>query len=547
MVNWLISGAEVADGSLGPLKRANVAIKDGRIRVLSPTEHPPAERTLDATNHIVAPGLIDVHSHNDLVAVAGSCLGDKITQGVTTEVVGNCGYSPFPITQKNSDILGELLEIIAPGKWRPNWRTWSDFAEATNRAGCQANLVGQVGHAMLRSGVLGMDMRKPSSSEVDEMQHLLSKCLNEGASGLSFGLMYHPSGFAQREEIAALCAVAADHHAFVSVHLRSYSATGLLPGMEEMISIAEQTGARLLLSHLSPTGRHSSTVLPEMLTSVEAAQVRGLDVAFDRYPYEHAYSRLSLLVPQWALAGGTDAMVDRLHDTELVTTILAQIDRFVADVGYDCIQLSGVSTGRYRDRTLASIAENTGRTPARCVVEILEELGTAAPIVLKLSDMPTQRRILAHESCMVGSDGIPCLGGTHPRTFGTFSRILGSFVRGGTLSLPQALHKMTGQPASWLGLKDRGVVRDGAVADLIVFDSAKIEDRSTFENPYAPSVGIHAVFVGGEPAVLGGEMTGNMGGQTLTCRAEKGGPTTPLQRETPPKACGSTYRTGSPK
>jgi N-acyl-D-amino-acid deacylase len=508
MLSCLVTGARVADGMGSPLVELSVGITEGRIRILDPEDRPPAGQTIDASGCVLAPGFIDIHSHNDLVAVSGYCLNDKISQGVTTEVVGNCGYSPFPITQKNQAMLDDLLTIISPGHWTPAWHDWSGYAQKSAQAGCQANLIGQVGHAMLRSAVMGMEMRAPTAPELREMQRLLAHCLDSGASGLSFGLMYHPSGFAEAEEITALCSVAAQHDTFVSVHLRSYSNTGLLPAMQEMIAAAERSGARLLISHLSPAGKHAPHLVQEMFSAVEVAQARGVDIAFDRYPYEHAFSRLSLLFPKWILEGDPAALATRLRDPATIDRVLPDIDQFVAAIGYDCIELTG------------SQSASTGVDPARCAADLLLALGTSAAIILRLSDIPTQKRVLSHSLCMVGSDGVPCLGGTHPRTFGTFARVLGPFVRGAEgLALPNAIYKMTGQPATWLGLRDRGRIANDTIADLVIFDPLQIADRSTFERAYEVSAGIQHVFIGGQPVVTDGKVMNPKLGKILSCRA----------------------------
>jgi N-acyl-D-amino-acid deacylase len=516
MVDWQIIGGQVADGLGGPLFAANVVLEDGRITVLGAGERVNATRTIGATGRVITPGFIDIHSHNDLVPMGAVYFADKVSQGVTTEVVGNCGFSPWPITERNRGLVREQLEIIAPGAWHADWTTWEGYASALERAGSQTNLIGQVGHGTLRSAVMGMDLRAPTIPELDTMQRLLAQCLREGAAGLSFGLMYHPSGFADRDEIRALCEVAADYAAFVSVHLRAYGSEGLLPGMEEMIWAAEQAGVRLQLSHLSPTGLKADSLLDAMFASVEAASSRGLVIGFDRYPYEHAFTQLAQLFPKWALAGGRDATVERLADEPAIERAITDIDRFVCEIGYDGIELRGEAAKEFQGLSLATIAHREGVSPARCAIKILCELGTAVPITLRLSNMELQKRVLAHPLCMVGSDGVARPGGTHPRTLGTFPRVLGPLVREGVLSLPQAIHKMTGQPANWLGITDRGRVVDGAIADLVIIAPATIGDKATFADPYARSVGIDSVFVAGQPVLLDGIVTDTRPGGVIS-------------------------------
>jgi N-acyl-D-amino-acid deacylase len=442
-------------------------------------------------------------------------LADKVSQGVTTEVVGNCGYSAFPVTDRNRPFLDELLRIISPGPWTGEFRSWQEYADAVERSGTQVNLVGQVGHALLRSAVLGLDIEPPSQRQLSDMQRLLATSLAEGAAGLSFGLMYHPGSFTQHDELKALCEVVADHGGFVSVHLRSYDHEGLLASIDEMISAAGRTGVRLQFSHLSPTGRVGQTLTEPMLTKIDDAADAGMTVAFDRYPYPDAFSRLSVLFPKWALAGGPDAVNARLDDPEQLKMIASSVEHFLLDVGFDGVIFVGAASGPLRNKSLADIAKETGRPAPYCAATALREMGSATPIRLKLSTMEAQERILQHPLCMVGSDGVPCCGGTHPRTFGTYSRILGPMVRDDKISLPQAIHKMTAQPADWLGLADRGRIQNGAIADLVLFDPDTIVDRSTFDDPYVFSAGIKSVFVAGHEVFRDGEVQDASPGRVL--------------------------------
>ncbi len=524
MVDCLITGAMVADGTGVPLIKANVAMDAGRIAVLQPAERPPADRVLAADGMVVAPGFIDIHSHNDLVAVCDAHLNDKVSQGVTTEVFGNCGFSPFPVTSENGHLLEQLTSLILPGKMTfpddRKWGGWRQFAEAIKAAGCQANVVGQVGHIMLRSAIMGMSLRTPTDGEIEAMQALLSRCLDEGASGLSFGLMYHPSSYAEPREIRALCKVAAEHGALVSVHLRGYDGKTLISSMNELIEAAEATGASLQLSHLAPTGADAQQLTELMLDAVDAAASRGLDVSLDRYPYEKGMSRLGLIFPKWVAADSTDAMLERLADPAALQRMIPEVDAFVAHIGYDHIAFVRDCDPSFIGKTVARVASKLGLAPAAAAAKVMLDSAGLAGIVLTLSTMTTQERVIKHCLCMVGSDGIPSLHGTHPRTFGTFARVLGPFVRKGVLSLPEAIRKMTSLPADRLGLKERGRVADGYVADLAVFNPATVGDTSTFADPYAKSSGIVEVFVAGQPVYRNGQILDVTPGEVLTCRAQ---------------------------
>jgi N-acyl-D-amino-acid deacylase len=518
MVDVLISAARIADGLGNPLFNADLAIEQGVMRILRSDQTVSAVERIDATGLVLAPGFIDIHAHNDLVAASGVYLDDKVLQGVTTEVNGNCGFSPFPITDRNRHLQNELLSIIAPGKWQGDWTSWSQYADTVRHCGSPTNIVGQVGHGALRSAVLEMASRDPTTHELREMQHLLDRCLEDGASGLSFGLMYSPSCFAKEKEIAALSEVVTAHQAFVSVHLRSYDQHHLIPSMREMLDAVCGAGARLLLSHLAPSGVSAASAVDPMLELVEAAVADGLDVAFDRYPYEHAFTCLSLLFPKWLLAGDQESVTRRLGEAATEARVAAELDSFIADIGYPNIRLFGSEYGPWNGLSLTELGARLDMIPSVATITALKMHGGSAPITMQLTDMSVQERLVQHPLCMIGSDGVPCRGGTHPRTFGCFARVVGPVVRRGVLTLPQAIHKMTGQPAQWLGLADRGRIQDGVPADLVLFDADTIADERSFADPYAPPAGIHFVFVGGHAVVRNGKATALRPGKMLSPR-----------------------------
>lgn len=522
MVECVVTGARIADGSGASLFQSDLIIDNGLLKLVKPGQAPDAKRVISAKGLVAAPGFIDIHSHNDLVAVTKAELSDKVSQGVTTEVFGNCGFSGFPVTAANSHLTQQLTALIAPSRVSVTddmrWPNWKEFSEAVRHVGTQANVVGQVGHIMLRSAVMGMSMREPNATELLSMQDILAQCLEEGASGLSFGLMYHPSSYAEREEIRALCQVVADHNAFVSVHLRGYDSKSLVTSMNELIWAAEVTGARLQLSHLSPTGRDAQGLTERMLEIVDQAVERGVDVALDRYPYDKGMSRLGLIIPKWVVADSEEAMLERLSDPDTVARMVPEIDAFVEHIGYDQIKLVRNCDPSLVGKTLSEASELMGMSPGTASARIMNDSRGLAGIILTLSTMAAQERVLKHELCMVGSDGIPSLEGTHPRTFGTFARVLGPFVRSGILTLEEAIYKMTGLPAERIGLERRGRIQNDFIADLVLFDPTSIRDESTFEKPYTPSSGIHEVFVAGTSVYRDGKALDAHPGRILTCR-----------------------------
>ncbi|MFL9886701.1 D-aminoacylase [Paraburkholderia agricolaris] len=525
MVDCLILGGTIVDGTGRPPYRSDLAIDGDRIQILRDAAIPQAKRIVPAEGLAVAPGFIDIHSHNDLVAVMGARLNDKVSQGVTTEIFGNCGFSAFPVTSRNAHLTPDLTSLIAPRKLDVEqgvgWPDWASFRAAVLDAGCQANVVGQVGHMMLRSAVMGMALRLPTAEELTEMEVLLARCLKQGASGLSFGLMYHPSSYAEEAEIQSLCQVAAEHDAVVSVHLRGYDVSTLISSMGELISIAETTGVRLQLSHLSPTGRDAQGLAEIMLDAIDRAISRGIDVALDRYPYEQGMSRLGLIFPKWVVSGGSEEMLRRLSSDTEIARMTPEIDSFVRPIGYDQIVINRNCEPELIGKSILDISEIMGIAPAAAAARVMRDSEGLAGIVLTLSTMATQRRVIQHCLCMVGSDGMPSLDGTHPRTFGTFPRVLGPFVRSGILSIEEAIAKMTSLPARRFGLQERGEIKDGFIADLVLFDPAVIADESTFEEPYRLASGIHEVIVAGKSVHRNGENLDVLPGTVLTGRVSR--------------------------
>lgn len=526
MVDCLIRGGTIVDGSGGALFAADLAITAGRLQVLERGASPIAERIIHCEGMMVAPGFIDVHSHNDLVAVTQAEICDKVSQGVTTEIIGNCGFSAFPSTSENEELAENLMSLITPEKLseqhRRAWRNWQEFSSALRNEGCQANVVGQVGHMMLRSAVMGMSMRRPAPVQLATMQRLLAESFEQGASGLSFGLMYNPSSYAERNEITELCRTAALHGKFVSVHLRGYDAESLLTSMAELIDAAEETRARLQLSHLSPTGRDAQGLTDQMLDAVDEAIARGVDVALDRYPYEHGMSRLELIFPKWVVSDSPAMMIERLSNRSDLERMYPEIDKFVGSIGYENIKLNRNCDSAFIGKSLHEVSVLLDVAPAAAAAKVMRDSRGFAGIILTLSTMETQERVIQHCRCMIGSDGMPSLRATHPRTFGTFPRVIGPFVSRGVLTLQEAVFKMTGLPAERFGLVERGRIANGFIADVAIFDPNFVTDRSTFESPYQVADGIKEVLVAGETVYRNGEILPARPGRVLTCRIPTG-------------------------
>jgi N-acyl-D-amino-acid deacylase len=499
----LITNGTVIDGTGAPRYRADVAIVGDRVVAVSrtPLAHTGAKRVIDATNRIVAPGFIDMHAHLDpLPQLPGA--RSAVTQGVTTALGGPDGSSPWPFAAYLT-------------------------ARETQRIGI--NVAYLVGHNTVRRAVMDVANRAPTADELARMRAMIAQGMHEGAFGMSTGLKYIPGAYSNVDEVVALAQVAADSGGIYTSHLRE-EGLGLLDGVAEAIEIGRRAHIPIVLTHHKAVGQAmwgKSVVTLHMLDSARAA---GVDVMADVYPYTATHTGISVLIPSWALADGDSAFARRLADPVLADSIRRGIifnilnDRGGGDISR--VQFAKATWDRTLEgKTLADWAKRRGMTPtpengATLVIEAERKGGANA--IYHVLDEDDVKRIMRHPMVMIGSDGrlsTPGEGHPHPRGYGTFPRVLGHYVRDEhVLTLEQGVHKMTGMPAARLGLGDRGVLRTGAAADVVVFDADRIADRATFENPHQYAVGIDYVFVNGVPAVDGGRYMDTRAGRVLRRR-----------------------------
>ncbi|MEY8041450.1 amidohydrolase family protein [Saccharopolyspora cebuensis] len=516
----VITGGEVVDGTGAPRRRRDVGITGGRIAEISPGPL-TGGTVVDAAGQVVAPGFIDLHSHADYTLQAAPAATTQIRQGVTTLITGNCGHSPFPVRDvellRRASILGD-----AGMSW--DWRDAAGFRRTLDGTAPAVNVGLQVGHHAVRLAVLGDADRAPDADELAAMCALVAEAGRQGAVGFSTGLIYAPGVFADAAEVRALVATAARAGLLYSTHVRDES-SGLLDAVREAIEAAEAGGARLEVSHLKATGPGNHGAVVEALALIDAARERGLDVAADVYPYAASSTALVSRLPSWALAGGRAALLARLADPAVRDRIAREVRAsFGHDADPEGIVLADLPAGPYRGstgRSIADIGRAEGTDPAEAALRVLAAHDAEVTIVhhgMSEADVDT---VLRHPEVSVASDGWTLTergaGRPHPRSFGTFARVLGRYVRErGVLDLEEAVRKMTSLPASRLRLADRGVLAPGAVADVVVFDPATIVDRATYEQPWQLATGCTAVLVGGVPALLAGEPTGRTAGRVLT-------------------------------
>jgi N-acyl-D-amino-acid deacylase len=528
MDDLLIRGGHVIDGTGMPGVDADVSIGAGRILAVERRSSRPARRVIDARGQVVAPGLIDIHTHSDFTLPLNPRAESKIRQGVTLEVVGNCGFSVAPALPGRMATLREYLAPSAPGLPLDE-TTFAEYVAAFPAT--SVNVIFQVGHNTLRLMTSGMESRPITSEELATMERLLVEALSAGAWGLSSGLFTAPGCHADQAEILALARVLRRHGAAYSSHIRD-EANRVDEAVREAIAVAEATGVHVQIAHLKLSGTDNWGGAARLLGEIAAARRRGLPVDCDAYPYDTATNPLRNLLPRWVVEGGIPAMLERLGRAEVRARVRADITRdglnnFGRIPSWDVVRVAiAPNLPDEAGRTLGEIARRRGVDPLDGVCDLLiADRGETRILITSMSERDVWS-ITGAPWVLVGSDanalatsGATSRGKPHPRSYGTHARLLGACVRDlGLLTLPAAIHKTTGAAASALGLDDRGVLREGAWADVAVFDPSRIADLATYDDPHRYAVGVSAVVVNGEVVVDGGDHTGALPGRRLRRR-----------------------------
>jgi N-acyl-D-amino-acid deacylase len=525
MDDLLIRGGHVIDGTGAPGRDADVSVEAGRIVAVERRASRPARRVLDARGQVVAPGFIDIHTHSDFTLPLNPRAESKIRQGVTLEVVGNCGFSVAPALPER---LAMLREYLAPSAAGLSFGAASFAEYVAAFPPTSVNVIFQVGHNTLRLMAVGMDDRPPTADELATMEQLLAEGLSAGAWGLSSGLFTPPGCFADSTEVHALARVLRRHGAAYSTHMRD-EADRVGEAVREALAVAEATGVHVQIAHLKLSGTDNWGGARRLLGEIEAARRRGLAVDCDAYPYDTATNPLRNLLPRWLVEGGIPAMLERLARRDVRQRIRADIGRdgltnFGRIPSWDVVRVA-VSPHQPHEagRTLEEIARRRAVDPLDAVCDFLADDRGATRILITSMSEADVHAITGAPWVLVGSDanalatsGPTSQGKPHPRSYGTHARLLGPFVRDlRLLTLPQAVHKTTGAAAAALGLRDRGLLREGHWADVAVFDPGKIADLATYDDPHRYAVGISAVVVNGEVVVDGGDHTGALSGKVL--------------------------------
>lgn len=530
--DYILSGGLVIDGTGNPWFRADVGVRDGYIAAVVPSLAGAAGAVVDVTGLVVAPGFIDTHSHSDLMVLADPALEPKVRQGITTEVLNQDGISAAPTRREHAARWRQYIAALdgdPPLEWA--WESWDEYVQAVAAARPALNVAALVPQGNVRQWVLGLEDRAPGAAELAQMQGLIAGSLEAGAFGMSIGLIYLPCLFASTEELVEQYRVVARYGGLMVIHMRN-EADYWLEAIDETLAIAEGAGVRLLISHFKAVGRQNWHKLPLALEKLERARERGIDVCFDQYPYTAGSTLLSAILPPWAVAGGTAPMLERLRSRAERDRIKREIeqglppeaggwDNIARCAGWDGIYVTSVRSEENRwaeGRNLVEIAAARGRgeEPADAALNLLLEEGGAVGMIDFIASEACIRQVLKHPLQMVCTDGLLLGSRPHPRSYGAFPQVLGKYCREeGLFPLQEAIRHMTSMPAQRLGLRDRGLVREGLRADLTVFDPRTVGSPATYLEPRRFPTGIPHVLVNGQFVLRGGQLTGARPGQVL--------------------------------
>ena len=524
----LLRGGTVVDGTGGPRYAADVLVDSDRIAAIGVGTDVRPDRVVDVSGMVVAPGFVDMHAHSDLRLLTEPAHIAKVSQGVTTEVLGQDGLSYAPV---DDDVLAVLRRKIAgwngdPGPEEFTWRSVAGYLDRLD-AGIAGNAAYLVPHGTVRALVCGWDDRPATPDEIARMAEVVRTGMAEGAVGLSAGLTYTPGMYADGGELAELCRAVGELGGFFAPHHRSYGA-GALQAYTEMIDVADSAGCALHLAHATLNFGPNRGRAGELVAMLDAAIGRGTDVTLDTYPYLPGATTLSAILPSWSQSGGHEATLERLRDPATLARIRQDLEVHGSDgchgvvAEWDTIEISGVTNPELAGHVGRTIADIAGPDDefATCVDILLrDDLGTG--ILQHVGHEDNVRAIMRHPRHTGGSDGLLVGAKPHPRAWGTFPRYLGRYCRElGLFTLEECVAHLTGRAAARLRLADRGLVRAGLAADLVVFDPDTVIDTATFAEPAQQPAGIPYVLVNGVLAIDGGERTAALAGRALRRRAD---------------------------
>jgi N-acyl-D-amino-acid deacylase len=509
MYDLIILNGKIIDGTGSPWFYGDIAVKDGVIQKIGNLKFETAVNVVNAQGNVVSPGFIDMHTHSDLFILDQPLIEAKVNQGITTDLLGQDGIAAAPLPanyikdwQKN--LAG--LDGTPPIDW--DWTNVDSYLSKIEENKPSYNLAFLVPHGNIRMSVIGLDDRPATDEEIFQMKEILRESLDQGAVGLSTGLIYPPCCFAEMKELEALCEVIAEYGVPLVIHQRS-EGDEILESMQELVDMMKRTGAHLHFSHLKNCGMDNWHKTPKVIETIDQARADGLEVTFDQYPYTAGSTMLSAILPPWAHAGGSENMLKKLIDPELRKQIVSEMvtglkgwDSIAKWAGWEGIYITSVDSSENKPlvgKTIKEIARLRNTTDyANVALDLIVEEKNAVGMIDFVMNEESVKLIMSHPAGTIGSDGL--LGGEpHPRAYGSFPRVLGKYVREEKiLPLEDMIRRMTSQPARIIGLQDRGILREGLAADIVIFNPDTVIDRATYENSRQSPVGIHYVIVNGE-------------------------------------------------
>jgi N-acyl-D-amino-acid deacylase len=515
----IITGGTVLDGTGSDGIAADLGVIGDRIASIGDLSGAETKETINAVGKTVTPGFIDSHSHSDAYLLIEPSAQSKISQGITTEITGNCGGSAAPL----------LGDYQMPSDWREHkypgtWSRVGEYRDLLESIGPAPNVVLLAGHKAIRVAVVGHEHRDVRTDELIQMKELLAQCIDEGARGMSTGLIYSPGMAATQEELVELSRVVAERGGVYASHMRN-EGSGVVEAVEEALEIGRQSGARVQVSHLKAAGQSNWHLIDKATGLIRDARASGQEVAADRYPYTSGSTELDVVFPDWAEEGGRDAIVKRLQTPADRERLRKELGEARTDEEWACITIGSTfhkDNRQYRGMPLPDVAEKLGLSIVDAILHLVEtDRAMTGAFFFGMSD-DNMMKVLAEPYVMIGSDAsLRALSGPlskdypHPRAYGSFPKVLRMALDGKTVSLREAVRKMTSLPASQFGLDDRGTIARHKKADIVVFDSKTVCDTADYGNPHSLSLGIEHVIVNGVKTLENGKATGIRGGRFL--------------------------------
>jgi len=534
MFGLIIRNGCIVDGTGNPWFKADVGVKDEKIVVIGNLDAEKSAEVIDARGLMVCPGFIDMHSHSDLALLINPKAESKIRQGITTEVIGNCGSSAAPLNDAAKEEIMKTTPMIQEAELELDWSTMGEYIRTLQSRGVAVNVVPLVGNANIRRLVVGCDKRLPTKDELEDMKTILTQAMHDGAFGLSSGLIYAPSCYSDTNELIELCKVVAQFGGIYTSHIRG-EGDMLLNSVKEAIKIGEKTKVPVQISHHKAVGKANWGKPKQTLKMINDARTKGLDITCDVYPYTAGSFGLDAMFPPYAHEGGVDALVDRLKEPATRKKLKNDIKKGVRgwasplkDAGWDDTVIAYCKGHpEYEGKRVSEIADVMGKDVFDLVFDLVaEEMASVSVIRFMMCDDDVCT-VLKHSASTIGTDasarapyGILAKGKPHPRSYGTFPRILGKYVREeGLLTFEEVIQKMTLLPAQKLKLNDRGLIKENMWADIVVFDPKKVADKATYAEPHQYPEGIEYVLVNGKIVIDRSKHRGTLSGKVLRLRS----------------------------